>query len=50
LGNAVELTQGETAIATSVGMSAMADGFAVFFPDRKVSAMRETAVVLDKSA
>jgi len=29
LGNAVELTQGETAIATSVGMSAMADGLTV---------------------
>jgi hypothetical protein len=32
LGNAVELTQGETAIATSVGMSAMADGFCRVFP------------------
>jgi hypothetical protein len=29
LGNAVEITQGETAITTSVGMSAMADGLTV---------------------
>jgi hypothetical protein len=42
LGNAVELTQGKTAIATSVGMSAMADGLTVTPVPNKLSKFEVT--------